>query len=128
MGGRVHKFNAKPNIYNGIRYASRMEADYARDLDLFVQAGKVLYWNRPGPRILVPGKLRSERVTYQPDFEVAWNNPCGVEFIDIKGFMTQIFRIKALMWRQAFPNDPLRIIMKDGSTHRLSWLPNMIYA
>ena len=121
-GRRRNKHNAKPTIYRGQRYDSQGEARYARDLDLLLAAGKIASWCRPKPIMLINGPTRDRRVTYKPDFFVV-DNGGKEEWIDVKGMVTQAFRIKALLWADKYPERRLRVVNLDGSTHKLSWLP-----
>ena len=41
---RPHKYNAKPTVYNGVRYASKAEAARAMELDALAKSGKIDFW------------------------------------------------------------------------------------
>ncbi len=48
----MNKYRNKPTIYNNIRYASKLEAGYAKYLDILLAAGKIKSWQTQ-PRIPV---------------------------------------------------------------------------
>lgn len=63
-GGKYHVAPAPERMYNGILYASKKEATFARHLDLQVRAGEITYWLRQVPFPL-PGNT-----TYRADFVI----------------------------------------------------------
>jgi len=85
-----HKYNAKPTEYRGVRYDSKKEADYARNLDIYKEAGEVTQWLRQVPFYL-PGGVR-----YVCDFLVFWKDGAA-EFVDVKGMETAAFKAKKKM-------------------------------
>jgi len=86
-GFKRPKYNATRTEYNGVKYDSKREAEYACTLDMLKQAGEVVQWLRQIPFYL-PGGVR-----YVCDFEVFWANGT-VEFIDVKGMETATFKQK----------------------------------
>jgi hypothetical protein len=73
------KYRATATTYNGVRYASRAEADYARTLD---ESGQVAWWiGQPRFRLGCPENR------YSPDFLVALTLG-GIIAVDVKGFET----------------------------------------
>lgn len=84
---KTPKYRNKPTVYNGRRYSSKLEADYARQLDLEWQAGTVLWYTTQVPFVLEGG------VTYRADFLVVRPGPYGgvtVQVVDSTGIMTQV--------------------------------------
>lgn len=56
-------------------------------------------------------KLRS--ITYKADFRIEY--PCGrIEIVDVKGKMTDVFRIKYKLFEKAYPELALKVIKKQG--------------
>jgi len=86
MAKRIHrhKYNAKPKIVDGIRFDSKKEARYYRELELRKQAGEVIFYLRQVPFHL-PGN-----VTYRVDFQ-EFHADGAIHFIDVKGFETKEF-------------------------------------
>jgi hypothetical protein len=83
---------AKVTRVDGIRFASKLEADRYCELKLLQRAGEVVYFLRQVPFVVAPG------VTYRCDFFVLWNRsraPREVTSVeDCKGHLTGESRIK----------------------------------
>ena len=100
---RRNKYNARPTVYNGVRYASKAEAERALSLDIMLQAGEVLDWiGQPTTRLGVPENV------YRPDFLVIplTGRPW---YEDVKGRETAKFRRDKKLWA-AYGRLELRII------------------
>lgn len=91
-----HKFRNKPTVQNGTRYASKREASFAGQLELLKRAGKVLFWLEQVP-VKLPGNTR-----YVCDF-VVFEEDGTVRFVDVKGFSTEVFKIKKRMVEDLYP-------------------------
>lgn len=89
--GRNNKYNAKKATYNGYNYDSKLEAAYARELDLRKELGEVEKWERQVPLDLrLNGKTWR---TYKIDFKVYY--PDGkIEYVEVKGFPTTEWKQK----------------------------------
>jgi hypothetical protein len=83
---------ARRTELDGIRFASKLEADRYRELKLLQLAGQVMYTLRQVPFDVATG------VVYRLDFLVVWNrsgNPCDViTYEDTKGRLTEVSRLK----------------------------------
>lgn len=102
---RLGKYNAKPTEYNGVRYASKAEAQYAQVLDILLRSGQIIDWiGQPKVRLGAPD------MTYRPDFLVI---PKGERpyFVDVKGHETQRFRDIKKLWR-CYARLQLRVVRK----------------
>lgn len=90
---RTSKYKNVKTEYNGIKYDSKKEAEYARQLDIFKHAsGKMQVLEiirQPIFSIIIKGK---EVCKYKADFGVKY--PDRYEYIDVKGFKTPIYRLK----------------------------------
>lgn len=77
-----NKYGAIVKEYNGVKYHSTKEADYAKKLDFLVKCKQVEKWERQTTyKLVVEGILICK---YILDFKVYY--PDGhVEFIDVKG-------------------------------------------
>jgi hypothetical protein len=86
------KYNNVPTTYNGKRYQSKLEADYAAQLDMMKRAGEVNYWLGQVPFALEGG------VIYKADFLILFADG-HYEVWDSKGKRTAEFIIKKKqMW------------------------------
>ena len=93
---RRHKYNAKPNVVDGIRFDSQKEARRYVDNNLRVQSGELLFFLRQVP-IHLPGKTK-----LVIDF-VEFLADGTVEFVDTKGFQTEVFKLKKRQVEEIYP-------------------------
>lgn len=91
-----HKFNAKPTVNDGIKFASRKESRYYNELKLRQANGDVLFFLRQTP-IHLPGGVK-----YVADFQVFLSDG-SVEFVDVKGVETDIFKLKKKQVEELYP-------------------------
>ncbi len=94
--GVRHKFHAVPTLYDGRRYPSKKQAEYARMLGLRVRAGEVLFYLEEVP-FRLPGN-----VTYRLDFLEFWANG-EVHCVDTKGVRTPVYQIKKKQVEELYP-------------------------
>jgi hypothetical protein len=80
----THKFGAKKTEYDGIKFDSKLEANYYLHLKRLQQIGDVIFFLRQTPFHL-PGN-----VTYRVDFQIFWSNG-HITFDDVKGMETKEF-------------------------------------
>lgn len=98
---RERKYHNQPMEYNGRRYDSIKEAQYARTLDLEMQIGEVICWAPQVDVILQPG------IKYRADFLVL-RKDWKTEIIDVKGgdaTKTSTYRLKRKMFKARFGKD-----------------------
>lgn len=87
-----NKYHAKSTIYNGRSYHSKLEAGVAEELDWRLKAKDIKSWK---PQIPIELRVNGELICkYYVDFEVE-NNDGVIEWIEAKGFETEIYRLKA---------------------------------
>jgi hypothetical protein len=83
---------ARVTIVDGIRFASKLEADRYRELKLLQLAGDVLYTLRQVPFVAATGKV------YRLDFMIIWNRSGAPEEVvtyeDTKGRLTEVSALK----------------------------------
>jgi hypothetical protein len=91
-----HKFHAKPTDYNGHKYHSQKEANYAAKLDLLVKAGVVLFYLEQVP-FRLPGNTK-----YVVDFAVFYADD-RVDFVDVKGLKTPSYIMKKKQVEELYP-------------------------
>ena len=91
-----HKYGAKRTEADGIKFASKKEAQFYNDLKLQVKAGGVLFFLMQVPFHL-PGGIR-----YFLDFMV-FESSGVVRCVDVKGFRTQTYKVKKKMVEALYP-------------------------
>jgi hypothetical protein len=96
------KYHNVPTIIDGIRFASKAEARRYGELKLLRRAGEIEDYSLQPRFKLEPG------ITYVGDFLVTEKGVTRVE--DTKGVETQVFKMKAKMFRSRHPDIELRII------------------
>lgn len=107
---RKHKYNAKPTIVDGIRFASKREAQRYGELKLLEKAG-VIFGLKLQPRFVLQEKNGKDRaIVYVADFRYIERVGGPVIIEDVKGVQTQAFKIKAKLFRRKFPMYILRIV------------------
>ncbi len=115
VGGGTNKYHVadKPDrTYNGILFASKKEAQQAKELDLRVKAGEIDYWIRQVSFILQGGdRYIADFVTFK-----GWafhNAPALmwlVEVIEAKGMWTPLAKNKFKRFKKAYLNLQIRIV------------------
>ena len=91
-----HKFNAVRTEVEGIKFASKKEADYYKELCLRRQnGGDVVFFLRQVPFYM-------PNVKYVCDF-VTFNTDGTVHFLDCKGFRTKTYLRKKKLVEKYFP-------------------------
>lgn len=121
VGG--HARNNAPEVYNGRKYASRMEARYAMRLDAEQRLGLVVSWEAQVRLPLLVPQESGEPVqvgVYVVDFMV--HRPGGTEAVETKGYWTREARFKRRVfeatWLARHPGIRYRVIVKvheDGT-------------
>ena len=91
-----HKFNATRTELDGIKFASKKEAQYYTELKMKARAGIVLFYLRQVPFHL-PGNAK-----YVVDFQ-EFHADGTVHFIDVKGMMTKDFVLKKKIVEALYP-------------------------
>lgn len=91
-----HKFRAISTENNGIRFASKKEANRYNDLLVFQKNGEILFFLRQVPFHL-PGNVK-----YVCDFMVFWANG-DVTIEDVKGMKTPMYILKKKQVEALYP-------------------------
>ena len=101
------KFHNRWTQYKGLNYQSKKEATYAQQLDIMMQAGIITGWQRQVRVPLVIG--RKHICWYVVDFVV--QNPDGVfEYHEVKGYWTDVAKLKWKLFKALYPDLLTRII------------------
>ena len=90
------KYCNNRTMANGVAYHSKKEAKFALELDILKKLGEVKYWLEQIP-IKLPGKVK-----YLIDFQVFYSDG-SVKYIDVKGFSTQIYKMKKKQVEELYP-------------------------
>ncbi len=93
---RASKFHSIMEECQGIKFQSKKEAKYFRELQARVSMGEVKYFLMQVPFLLIGG------VRYRCDFMEVWTDG-SIHYIDVKGFKTETYRIKRRMVEASFP-------------------------
>jgi len=111
---KQNKYNAKKVMYYGITFDSKKEGDRYLVLLAMEQVGDIaalitqpVYELQPKFRDRSGKTHRS--ITYRADFAYYENGKLVVE--DVKGFATQMFRIKEKLFRYQYPDIDFRIVV-----------------
>lgn len=108
-----NKYHAISSIYNGIYMRSRLEAAYAKELDLRIKAKDIKSWEY---EVRVPMEVNGFKIcTYIPDFKVLHNDG-SIEWVECKGMWTDVARMKVKLFEAIYlhdrPNERFTIIKK----------------
>jgi len=98
------KYNAQITKSGDKLFSSKLESTYCNHLELLKKSGEVLFFIRQ-TRFDLPGSVR-----YFLDFTVFYNNG-EVEFVDVKGFDTDISKLKRKQVEDLYPIQ-IKIIKK----------------
>ncbi len=112
QGYLYRKYMNVKTEYGGFLFDSKREAEKAAELDILKRAGEVIEW-RPHPTYALVPSFRKfgktfRQITYTPDFYVKWKDG-KEEIIDIKGFITEVFRLKHKLFEWRYPEYHLTI-------------------
>ena len=106
----MNKYKVSPKekrTWNNKTYASKREMEVAKQFWALKSRGEILELEEQPKIELLP---KPNKVSYIPDFRIVWRNG-NEEFIDVKGFETDVFKIKKKMFKYLHPDKNL-IIMK----------------
>lgn len=85
------KYKNINQVYNGVRYDSKLEANRARGLDLLVKAKEIKKWER---QITLPLYFGDYKIhSYRIDF-VLWENDGSYTLEEVKGLELPLWRGK----------------------------------
>lgn len=87
----INKYRNTWTEYNGTKYQSKKEANYARELDLRFKARDIENWERQVPFPIEVNDINVGK--YMLDFRVTYPNG-DVEYVDVKGMKTDLYKFK----------------------------------
>lgn len=101
------KFGNIKQTYGGYSYHSKKEAEYAAELDWRVKAKDIKSWDRQYKvELRVYGVLICN---YYLDFAITHNDG-RLELVEIKGFSTDVFRLKWKLFEAIYSHEHPEII------------------
>lgn len=118
-GGKPrNKYGAKSTVVDGVKFASKHEAERYKELKLMEKAGIISGLNMQVPFLLIPaqyeppktlknGKKRRGRCierecVYKADFAYIQSDTGEMIVEDAKGFRTEVFKIKKKLMLQKY--------------------------
>lgn len=102
-----NKYRSKRQTYNGYSYDSKLEAGYAEQLDWMVKSGEVSNWERQHKISLDINGIHI--CNYYIDFKVYFTDG-RIEFHEVKGFETDLWKMKWKLTKALFPDYNLVIV------------------
>ena len=88
---KQNKYGNVKQTYEGYSYMSKKEAAYAQELDLRVRAKDIKSWDR---QVKLSMDVNGHHIcNYYIDFKI-FHNDGSEELTEIKGFQTDVWRIK----------------------------------
>jgi hypothetical protein len=101
------KYNNKPTVYNGKKYASKREAKHAQDLDWRIKSGEVTKWV---PQVKIPIIVDGKFIChYIIDFKV-WLVDGSIEYHEVKGKELQLWKLKWALTKAIYPDMKLILV------------------
>jgi len=98
-----NKYRNVKQTYKGYSYMSKREAQKAFELDMLLKAGEIKSWERQ-KKIELFGENGSHICNYYIDF-VIHHNDGTTEFTEIKGFRTDVWRLKWKLFEDKYGKD-----------------------
>lgn len=97
-----HKFKAKPQEYDGIKFPSKAEAKRYIELKALQAKGEITFFLRQVPFHLAGG------VKYVCDFMIFWADG-SVTIEDVKGMKTTLYIAKKKMVESTYPIEIIEV-------------------
>lgn len=109
---KKHKYGAKETVIDGIKFASKAEAQYYSSLKLLKRAGEIKDFQMQVPFILQEAFEKNGKkypaIKYIADFVITYKDG-RQEVVDIKGFRTKEYLLK----RKLFENKYRHLTIKE---------------
>ncbi len=101
------KYGNVKKIYNNRSYMSKKEAAYAQELDLRIKAHDIKSWK---PQVKIDLQSNGYHIcNYYIDFEITHNDDL-IEFVEVKGFETEVWRLKWKLLESLYGRNPNYIL------------------
>lgn len=107
---KVSKYRNKKVRVGNVPFDSQKEADFYSLLKWLHKAGEIAGYCLQPTFVLLEGDIEKGVLpeTYKADF-IIFNNDGTYEIVDVKGFETEVFRIKNKQFMDKYPELELRI-------------------
>lgn len=107
------KYKNEKTIVDGIQFDSIKEAEYYCKLKILKKAGEIKDFGLQ-PRFELQPAFEKNGVKYQPityvaDFVIV-NNDGTTDVVDVKGYETQVFKIKRKLFEYKYPDLNLKVV------------------
>jgi hypothetical protein len=86
-----NKYGAKSTVYNGVKYPSIKEANYAKMLDWRIKGGEVKEWSAQPKFELIVNKQKI--CSYKLDFRFT-DHDGQIFYVEVKGYPTREWKLK----------------------------------
>ncbi len=107
------KYKNEKTIVDGIQFDSIKEAEYYCKLKILKKAGEIKDFGLQPRFELQPGfeknGVKYQPITYVADFVIV-NNDGTTDVVDVKGFETQVFKIKKKLFEYKYPELSLKVV------------------
>jgi hypothetical protein len=111
-----NKYRAKSSIYNGVTYHSKLEAAYAKELDLRLKAKDIKGWER---QVKLDLRVNGQHINnYHIDF-IIHHNDGSREFVEVKGMALEPWKTNWKILEATFedfkehPDDRMTVIKQS---------------
>lgn len=95
------KYKNVRQTFNNYSYDSKLEAEYAQDLDLRKKAHDIKDWRR---QVKIPLSINGQLIcNYYIDFVIEHNDG-SEEYVEVKGFKTDLWRLKWKLFSAIYPD------------------------
>ncbi len=110
---RRSKYNNQKTVVDGIQFDSIKEAEYYCKLKILKKAGEIKDFGLQPRFELQPAFEKNGKkfrpITYVADFVIV-NNDGTTDVVDVKGFETQVFKIKRKLFEYKYPDLNLKVV------------------
>lgn len=117
LGRRKSKYHNKKIELDGHIFDSKAEARYYNHLKMLEKAGEILFFRlQPSYRLQDSFKKNGKTyrsINYIADFEVHHKDGT-IEVIDVKGYKTDVFRLKEKLFNKKYPHKLTLVHWKNG--------------
>lgn len=111
---RRNKYGNKTAVFQGVKYDSFLEVEFANQLFLRKKAGDIKNWKRQVP---IEIKVNGEKIcVYKCDFEIIHNDGSR-ELVECKGYETDVWKLKKKLLKATYLKNHPRVkfkVLKKG--------------
>lgn len=117
------KYGNKKVEIDGLTFDSKAEALYYSELKLRQKSGEISFF-RTQPRYRLLDSFEKDGKKHRPidyiaDFEIHHKDG-SIEVVDVKGYKTEVFRIKEKLFNKKYPHKLTLITLKKGRFQEVS--------